>query len=45
MKLGMVRQAAASRELAIEYADRALRVHPDNPVAANLKLKTAALRW
>ena len=44
-KLGMERQASASRILAVEYADRVLRIHPDNPVAQNLKLKAMALAF
>jgi tetratricopeptide (TPR) repeat protein len=38
-KLGQVKQASASRQLAIEFADHVLRVHSDNTVAQRMKLK------
>jgi tetratricopeptide (TPR) repeat protein len=45
MMLGMTQRAADSRSLAIEYIERVLRVHPDNPVAQQMKLKATALRF
>ncbi len=43
-KLGMAKQAAADRKLALEYADRVLRIHPDNPEVQKLKLRAIAMK-